>query len=386
MLRVFLVGGWPRRLPRDAGRAGAHRRQRTADRLGPARRRQQGHLGAVGRAGRALLAAAAGACAPTTSSGASGSCRAAPPSTCSGWGATPSAARTARGCCAPCSRACRTPTALLLAGLAADRADLRAAGAAGPRRSPAGAARARGGRAPTEFERALIRGLVDPETLHSLRVQRRADRARGERGARSLVIRQLAGAEPACRATSPTAPHGGARRNARGARPRDHRAGRRRRPRDGAHDARRRLAVPEPGPAPRAAAVRRDDRGEVASSGRRRTIRRCSSGCSILSDSLITYRARYMRHPRVAGGGRPADCSIRATRASAVFQLAKLAKHAPLCRAAGSRRWPPPCARAAAAWERADVRPRRVVRRGRDSLDCRAREAERAGAGAVRMR
>ncbi len=45
----------PRRLPADAGRPDSHRRQRSSHRLEPARWQQQGHVGALGRTGRAFL-------------------------------------------------------------------------------------------------------------------------------------------------------------------------------------------------------------------------------------------------------------------------------------------------------------------------------------------
>ena len=92
----------PRRLPRDAGRAVANRRRGSPRRVGAARRQQQGHLGALRRAGGA---------GPRRSSAARGRARraasirrrAARRSTCSGWGDTRSGARTAPGCSARCS-------------------------------------------------------------------------------------------------------------------------------------------------------------------------------------------------------------------------------------------------------------------------------------------
>ena len=51
MLRVFLRRRRPRRLPRDAGRAVAHRRRGAPCRVGAARRQQQGHVGALRCAG-----------------------------------------------------------------------------------------------------------------------------------------------------------------------------------------------------------------------------------------------------------------------------------------------------------------------------------------------
>ncbi len=103
-------GGRPRRLPRHAGRAGAHRRQRPAGRLEPARRRAARTRGCSRTRRSRASRCSAVRWATTTSSRARGSCRAARRSTSSGWDAMPSAARTARGCCVPCSPGCRTPT------------------------------------------------------------------------------------------------------------------------------------------------------------------------------------------------------------------------------------------------------------------------------------
>ena len=102
MLRVFLRRRRPRRLPRDAGRTVANRRRGSSRRLGAARRQQQGHLGAVRRAGRAAGAPSSAGHSRARSRERAIRRRAAPPSTCSGWAATRSAARTARGCFARC--------------------------------------------------------------------------------------------------------------------------------------------------------------------------------------------------------------------------------------------------------------------------------------------
>ena len=76
----------------------------------------------------------------------------------------------------------------------------------------------------------------------------------------------------------------------------DRLARRRRRARDGAHDARRRLAVSQPRPASRAAHVRRVH-ARAARARRGRPSHALLEWLLELSDSLITYRARYMRQP-----------------------------------------------------------------------------------------
>ena len=104
-------------------------------------------------------------------------------------------------------------------------------------------------------------------------------------------------AEPALRGLRrrPSAA-GRPRRSARADRSGHRVAGRRRRPRDGAHDPGRRLALPQPRALHRAAVLRRDD-------GRRgRRLGRATATALLewlldLSDSVITYRARYMRPP-----------------------------------------------------------------------------------------
>ena len=74
-------------------------------------------------------------------------------------------------------------------------------------------------------------------------------------------------------------------------------AGGGRRPRDGAHDPRRRLAVSEPRPSPRTAALRLERRSATS----RRSDASAGSGLLEwlleLSDSLITYRVRHMQQP-----------------------------------------------------------------------------------------
>ena len=81
--------------------------QRRADRVDAARRRQQGHLGAVGRTRERGDAAGAGAARRCGRSALEATCRAAWPRTCSGWAATPSAPSMRFGCCAASSRASR---------------------------------------------------------------------------------------------------------------------------------------------------------------------------------------------------------------------------------------------------------------------------------------
>ncbi len=104
MLRVFLARRRPRRLPRDAGRAVAHRRRRSPRSCrasAAAAARTPGCCRTPRRAARA--ASSAGDAPRERASRRARRRRAAPPSTCSGWAATRSAARTARGCCARCS-------------------------------------------------------------------------------------------------------------------------------------------------------------------------------------------------------------------------------------------------------------------------------------------
>ena len=166
-----------------------------AGRVGPARRQQQGHVGAVGRAGRARSRCCPAGCGPTTSRAASAPSRAAPPSICSGWAATPSAARTrARLLRAVLSRLPHGDAERL--GALARRSS-RPAAATGCCR----AERRRGAAiAPHEFERALIaRHRSTPTAPHSLAFNVEQTRARRRRRARSPVVGQLAPAEPAVR-------------------------------------------------------------------------------------------------------------------------------------------------------------------------------------------
>ena len=195
--------------------------------------------------------------------------RAARRSTCSGWGATRSAARTARGCCAPCCAGCTD------------------AGERSGRRSSVRA-----------FLRAL-RTVTACSTSRSRRPRTRAPRWRStradRRAARSPAAPQPRGSTSSRRSASPAPCAIGCRRTTgacstacsqlfdaptRARRDLDDaleliddvhpvaRGGRR--ARDGAHDARRRLAVPEPRPPPRTAVLRRQRRSATSRRSRRR--------------------------------------------------------------------------------------------------------------------
>ena len=102
--------GRRRRLRRDARRADAGgRRHRVLRRVDAERRRQQGHLDPLGRAGRAGVAAGPGGHARSRSIARPRISPAASPTTCSGWGATPSAASTWCACSAPRRRGWSRP-------------------------------------------------------------------------------------------------------------------------------------------------------------------------------------------------------------------------------------------------------------------------------------
>ena len=99
-----------RRLRRDARRVDAGgRRHRVFRRVDAERRRQQGHLDPVGWAGRAGVAAGPGGHARSRSIARPRISPAASPTTCSGWDATPSAARTWCACSAPRRRGWSRP-------------------------------------------------------------------------------------------------------------------------------------------------------------------------------------------------------------------------------------------------------------------------------------
>ena len=142
--------------------------------------------------------------------------------------------------------------------------------------------------------------------------------ARGRRRARSPVVGQLAAPQPARRRRSAAAAGAPRRLATRSTlhRSRDHLARRRRRPRDGAHDARRRLALPEPRAAPRAAA--RSSSTTVGGGGAvadGRATRRCSSGCSTCPTASSPTAPATCGHAGVARRRRPAAVRSRTTRA-----------------------------------------------------------------------
>ncbi len=98
--------------------------------------------------------------------------------------------------------------------------------------------------------------------------------------------------------------------------------------------------------------------GEVAASGR--------GGDPLLlewlldlSDSLITYRARYMRHPEELAVAHLLTAEPGNPRAAS-FQLARLAKHARDLPGGGLPDHAAALTRAAAAWERADEGQRQL--------------------------
>ena len=201
MLRVFLARRRPRRLPRDAGRAVAHRRRAIGTIVSSQRGGSSKDTWVLSDAPVDAVVAAAGPLrAARTSARATRTCRAARPSTCSGWAATPSAARTARGCCAPCSSRLTDADALARASSRVVSARLRSARVCSTR--PTRGRRDVGDRPPTLELAALLADLFDRADASQPRVQRRADRARRRRRARSPVVRQLAPAQPAARSCS----------------------------------------------------------------------------------------------------------------------------------------------------------------------------------------
>jgi len=93
-----------------------------------------------------------------------------------------------------------------------------------------------------------------------------------------------------------------------------------------------------------------------------------------LSDSLITYRARYMRHPEELAVAHLLTAEPGNPRAAS-FQLARLAKHARDLPGGGLPDHAAALTRAAAAWERADAGQRQLFAE-RDSLEQRLAESE----------
>ena len=171
---------------------------------------------------------------------------------------------------------------------------------------PAASRRAPSWRAPTTgrddaLERALVADLLDRAGAHQPRASTSIRPSASPARPRPAVAGQLAAAQPAAtRSSRSAAAH---RRDLDDALELIDRAivvaGRRRRPRDGAHDARRWLALPQPRPAPRAAAF-------VATTLDAARLARPQPTALLewlleLSDSLVTYRARYVRHAGVAG-------------------------------------------------------------------------------------
>ena len=126
--------------------------------------------------------------------------------------------------------------------------------------------------------------------------------------------------------SAPSSAVRGLRRHARADRSGDRLARRRRRPRDGAHDARRRLEVSRRGAASRAAHLRgvhaRLLEPEEAAS------HPLLEWLLELSDSLLTFRARYARQPDWPAVVELLVFDARNPR-SVLFQLAKIAKHVP---------------------------------------------------------
>ena len=322
MLRVFLVADgrgdyrvMPGGLSRIAGERAPHR-------LGPARREQQGHVGALGFADRAASRSCPDSSGPRTSRSPSAWCRAAPARICSGSGATPSAARTARACCAPCCRGC--PTATLSARSVA-RASIRTCAGTDCCRPPGRAAqRARrtGVRAADlDHRHARSQGSAIRSLAFNLEQTARVAGAVRDR----LSVGQLAAGEPSSSQAFAQAEQPAGLAGALDADRSGHRvAGRRRRPRDGAHDPRRRLALPEPRAPPRAAALRRDD-GRRGRSRRGARTRPRSNGCSTCPTA--SSRIAPATAPARVAGGRGLLLFDRRNPRSAAFQLAKLAKH-----------------------------------------------------------
>ncbi len=262
------------RLPCAARRAVAHRRQRPRHRVERPRRQQQGHVGG----GRCCTRPHAVDCRPCPHARVAWrTCHVEPR------GGEPVLAGTLRGAerelrpiaAVHAEPAGRRPLAL---GHAASgiRAHLRAARPVATERG-----RSRGRRSVRrQAGPCAARGDLRSRRSPWSRFQRRADRPRRRRRARPSVDRQLARPEPADAAVYHLARRRPPRSGARGDRRCAAVAGGGGRPRDGAHDPRPGLALPQPGPASRTGAVHCHHGARRRAVHRRGRTRRCSSGCS----------------------------------------------------------------------------------------------------------
>ena len=151
------------------------------------------------------------------------------------------------------------------------------------------------------IERALIGGMFDRRRRHSLgfNVEQTvrvagAPSAIGSRRTTGALLNRLTQSIAPATAADDGRSH---RRCAGPHRSVDHRSRRRRRPRDGAHDARRRLALPEHRPAPRTIVALWPRRSAMSSRKKRPPIPTVLEWLLDLSDSIITHRSRYLRSP-----------------------------------------------------------------------------------------